>query len=87
VLRGHPRAMTLSAQTKRSYASAFKCPRCEHENRHPVVTETPAGTPVAICDDCGTEVSRRLIADAQDRYERARRKAINDWAGWGTDVV
>lgn len=79
--------MTLPAKSERSYSSAFKCPTCDHENRNPVVGETEGGTPIAICDECSTQVSRQLIAEIQDATERARRRAINDWLGWGTDVV
>jgi transcription elongation factor Elf1 len=70
----------------RSYTSAFTC-RCGHANSNPVVSKTKGGTPVAICDECGLRVSRQLIADVQDRRERERRAAINEWAGWGVDVI
>jgi transcription elongation factor Elf1 len=71
----------------RSGVSAFTCPTCSHANYNPIVETTDGGTDIVVCDQCGQQVSRRLIADHQDRAERARRKMINEWAGWGVDVV
>lgn len=66
---------------ERSYASPFKCV-CGHENRNPLVSSTEGGTDVAICDGCGLKVSRRLIADLNQRRDMQREASLMRWAGW-----
>lgn len=74
--------MTLRQQRERSYSAAFGCPECGYENGQPQLDKTEDGTPVAICDGCGLQVSRQIIAEAQQRDHERRQDAILRWAGW-----
>lgn len=43
----------MRQQSERSHYSAFVCPECDYRNHWPKVGATEAGTPIAICDNCG----------------------------------
>lgn len=50
------------AQPRRTTSLEFRCPECEHKNYWPAATKTDSGTVIVVCENCGQEVSARLIA-------------------------